>query len=203
MSLIALRACLSGRRQAPGRSEGSKTPPALHRPVLLRRLLPMAPSMVAAVILVAYHLVLLWQRLADMSLLQPAVALRWIVTVALLIGLRRMHAAGLPLVWGRRALAFWLLVLLLHVSFLGPLSEKANLGADWGTSAGLALVLPAAAPLLLLSILVFTCWLAVKGGVPGASPPLRSLTRLSGSLKHPSRRGWLPSLASRPPPAFS
>jgi hypothetical protein len=113
-----------------------------------------------------------------------------------------MNAAGLPLVWGRRALAFWLLVLLLHVSFLGPLSEEANPGEAWETSAGLALVLPAAAPLLLISIWVLTFWLAVKGGAFGASPPLQPLTRSTGNQKHSSRRGWLPSLASRPPPAF-
>ena len=199
MSLIALRARLSGRRHVSRRSSGAASSATVSQ-APLRRLLPVAPSVIAAAILVAYHLVLLWHRLADLSLLQPAVALRWIVTVALLIGLRRMHAAGLPLIWGRRALAFWLFVLLLHVSFLGPLSEEATSGGDWGTSAGLALVLPAAAPLVLSSALVLTCWLVAR--VTGTSSfVLPLLACLTGSREHPSRGGWLPSLSSRPPPA--
>ncbi len=204
MSLIALRArlsglglcgCQSGRVAAPGSASQSATP-------LLRRLLPAAPSVIAASILVAYHLVLLGQRLADLSLFQPAVAFRWLITVALLIGLRRMHASGVPLVCGRRALAFWLLVLLLHVSFLGPLSEEATAGGDWSTSAGLALVLPAMAPLVLLSAIVLTCWLAARFTAT-SSRPLRFLAPLTASFEHPSRGGWLPSLSSRPPPANS
>ena len=202
MSLIALRArlsvlglcgCQSGRVAAPGSASRSATP-------RLRRLLPVAPSVIAVSILVAYHFVLLGQRLADLSLFQPAVALRWLITVALLYALRRMHAAGLPLIWGRRALAFWLLVLLLHVSFLGPLSEEANAGGDWSTSAGLALVLPAMAPLVLMSAIVLTSWLAARFTAT-SSRPLRFLAPLTASLEHPSRGGWLPSLSSRPPPA--
>jgi len=200
MSLIALRARLSGRRHGGCHSSRAASSAAVSQ-TPLRRLLPVAPSVIAAAILVAYHLVLLWQRLADLSLLQPAVALRWIVTVALLIGLRRMHAAGLPLIWGRRALAFWLFVLLLHVSFLGPLSEGATAGGDWGTSAGLELVLPAAAPLVLWSAIVLTCWLVVRATGTSAFP-LPRLACLTGSREHPSRGGWLPSLSSRPPPVF-
>ncbi len=203
MSLIALRARVSGRRHGGSRSGGSvPSVPVSQSPLRLRRLLPVAPSVIAAAILVAYHLVLLWQRLADQSLLQPAVALRWIATVALLIGLRRMHAAGLPLIWGRRALAFWLLVLLLHVSFLGPLSEEAVAGGDWSTSAGLALVLPAAALFVLLSAIILTCRLAARVTV-ASSHPLRFLAVSTASIEHPSRRGRLPSLSSRPPPAYS
>ena len=204
MSLIALRTRLSGWHHASGGPDRSVAPsPALREPLRLRRLLPMAPSVLAAVILVAYHLVLLWHRLADLSLLQPAVALRWIATVALLIGLRRMHAAGLPLVWGRRALAFWLFVLLLHVSFLGPLSEEGALVGDWSGSVSLALVLPAVATQLLLCALILICWVVARGSVSRPPLPLRLLARISTSLEHPSRRGWLPSLASRPPPALS
>lgn len=204
MSLIALRARLTGRypvHRRPGAALAS-TGTVQSTSTRAGRLLLVAPSLIAATILVAYHLVLLWQRLADMSLLQPAVALRWIVTVALLVGLRRMHAAGLPLLWGRRALAFWLLVLLLHVSFLGPLSEEAAAAGDLRASAGLALILPAAAPLTLLFSFFLTCWLAVGASRALSPSPLIPLTSLSGDNKHPHRGGWLPSLASRPPPAL-
>jgi hypothetical protein len=203
MSLIALRARLSGRRHRGSRMDKSVSSASGALPNLrLRRLLLVAPSVIASAILVAYHLVLLWQRLTDLSLLQPAVAVRWIVTVGLLIGLRRMQAAGLPLLWGRRALAFWLLVLLLHVSFLGPLSTEASARGEWSSNAGLALVLPAAAPLVLLSTILLTCWLVARTTVT-SSRPLRWLVLSIASCEHPSRGGWLPSLASRPPPAFS
>lgn len=203
MSLIALRARLSGRCHRGSRMDKSVSSASGAQPNLrLRRLLLVAPSVIASAILVAYHLVLLWQRLTDLSLLQPAVAVRWIVTVGLLIGLRRMQAAGLPLLWGRRALAFWLLVLLLHVSFLGPLSTEASAWGEWSTSAGLALILPAAVPLVLLSTILLTCWLAARVAVT-SSCPVQLLARAIASPVHPSRRGWLPSHSSRPPPAFS
>jgi hypothetical protein len=166
------------------------------------RLLPGAPSAVAAIILVVYHLILLVQRLADLSLLQPAVALRWLITVALLMGLRRMHAAGVPMIWGRRALAFWLLVLLMHVSFLGPLSDDTGTTKDQRSEVSLALILPATVPVALLLTLVVIRWLAVRGGSTNPAA-LRPLELLNVELEHPSRGGWLPSLASRPPPALS
>ena len=107
MSLIALRARLSGRRQGGSRMGRSALSAPDARPhQALRRLLPVAPSVIAAVILVGYHLVLLWHRLTDLSLLQPAVAVRWIVTVGLLIGLRRMQVTGLPLLWGEERWPF-------------------------------------------------------------------------------------------------
>jgi hypothetical protein len=203
MSLITLRASLSGRHTRHRPAGRTVAPNGTLRSAArrLRRLLPVAPSLIAAAILVAYHLVLLWHRLADMSLLQPAVALRWVATVALLIGLRRMHAAGVPLIWGRRALAFWLFVLLLHVSFLGPLSEEAAATGESRASAGLALILPAAAPLTLFFTFFLTCWLAARASKTPSAPPLNPLTSHSGREKHPRREGWLPSLASRPPPA--
>lgn len=64
--------------------------------------------------LLGFHARLLVERLADGSLGQPAVALQWAAALALLAWLAWSHRRGASLLAGRRALAFWVLVLLLH-----------------------------------------------------------------------------------------
>jgi hypothetical protein len=66
--------------------------------------------------LLGFHAVLLWRRIADASIQDPAVLARWIGS-ALLLGAvitARRYAMGR---WSRRncTFAFWILVLLLHV----------------------------------------------------------------------------------------
>lgn len=64
--------------------------------------------------LVLLHLGLLWSRLEDLSLWRPEVALRWLGAL-LLVGAGALHhRRGHSLLRGRGALAFWILVLLLH-----------------------------------------------------------------------------------------
>ncbi|HSM51470.1 MAG TPA: hypothetical protein VLA75_08720, partial [Thermoanaerobaculia bacterium] len=64
--------------------------------------------------LVLLHLGLLWSRLEDLSLWRPEVALRWLGAL-LLVGAGALHHhRGHSLLRGRGALAFWVLVLLLH-----------------------------------------------------------------------------------------
>jgi hypothetical protein len=70
---------------------------------------------VAGAALALFHAGLLAGRLADASIVEPRVGLRW-ATAALLGALAltfRRH--GLPLARGRSGLVFWLLALLLHV----------------------------------------------------------------------------------------
>lgn len=63
---------------------------------------------------VLFHGWLLWQRITDLTLLEPLVALSWGLAALVLVGFVRLRRAGVPLFRGRRALAMWLLVLLLH-----------------------------------------------------------------------------------------
>lgn len=165
-----------------------------------------APSRVRQVLglasvgfLIAYHAVLLWERLADSTLFEPIPAIRWLATVALIALLVRLHRKGVSLLRGRGALVLWLLVLLLHASFWGPLADPTMSCEEWG-GPGLLLALPA------LTIIL-----------GGESRSLRRLlVRLLSDAKScgltaigwlPRRQSFavtvesLPALACRPPPA--
>ncbi len=163
-----------------------------------RPLLAVIAGPVLVALLVIYHAVLLWQRVADLTLLEPVVAVRWLATIFLLLGLFRLRHRGVPLVWGRKALAFWLLVLLLHVSFYGPLAEGVEASTDI-QRAGLMLALPAT---VIGVTLAAACLVLLAGflGVPPARPA--STFSLLDAPGGPSLlAGWTLQLASRPPPA--
>jgi len=83
----------------------------------------LATTGIAAVAgLVAFHLYLFWQQLADGSLLDASLALRWVLGGLLTAGLVAFKRAGVPLLWGRRALVLWLLVAFLHWGHASPVA---------------------------------------------------------------------------------
>ena len=167
----------------------------------VRRLLISASATLAILGLTAFHGILLWQRVLDLSLLKPIPAIRWLATAALIVGLYRLHHRGVSLVRGRGAVVLWLLVLLLHVSFAGPLADPSS-PCHGLTGSEFLLALPAITVVLGL---VF--------------PPVRKL--LARALKRAERftlpaddfevdtqsfvvrAGNLLVLACRPPPALS
>ncbi len=149
--------------------------------------------------LVLFHLLLLWQRVLDQTLFEPVPALRWLATLVVVLALYRLHRRGLSLVRGRGALVFWLLVLLLHASFWGPLAE-AQTRDDSLSGQALLLALPA------IGVSLGMVWSAMR----------RILTRLFGLVRPAADRliavldlerqalpdgGPLPILACRPPPS--
>ncbi len=143
---------------------------------------------VAAAVLVVYHAALFWDRVASLTLLDPAVALRWGVAAALAFGLVRMRRAGVPLLAGRRALIVWTLVALLHASMAPGAGAVAATLAE--TDAGLWLALS-------LSTLV-----ALFGTAAGASlsrPPCGTPGRLVPATPA-FRAACLAPLSPRPPP---
>lgn len=104
----------------------------------------------AALALLAFHARLLLERLADGTLGDPAVALQWAAAAAVLAWLVRSRRRGASLLAGRRALTFWVLVLLLHAVPAMPGGADA-LQADGGPVllvAPLGLALAGAAALL-------------------------------------------------------
>jgi hypothetical protein len=138
---------------------------------------------VAGAALVGFHLGLLWLRLAEGTLWSPAVAARWAAAFVLCVTLVVLRRAGIPLLWGRKALVFWLLVLVLHATSGAPAPD-----AD-------LLTLPVAATTALCTLL-----LVLRLPLPspsGPSLPGRSLVR---SVARRRRRAWLRLDVPRPPP---
>ena len=64
--------------------------------------------------LVAFHIALFAVQAGAGRLVEPALAVKWGVSVLLCVALLGLKRSGVPLLWGRRALAVWLLAGLLH-----------------------------------------------------------------------------------------
>jgi hypothetical protein len=152
----------------------------------------------ATVALVAFHVWLLRAHLVSGQFLEPAVAARWIGAVLILVAFCALHRRGVPLLWGRRAIVLWLLVILLHVSASRPSSIQIR---D-------ALALPAAAAttalptglLPLLTGLGLALLAARRRREAGALGAIRAAP--AGIAPVPSTRtGAVVELSSRPPPA--
>lgn len=150
-------------------------------------------------LLVAFHAILFWERLANSTLFEPVPAIRWLATVALVAVLYRLHRNGISLLRGRGALVFWLLVLLLHVSFWGPLADPSSTGEGW-SGPGLLLALPALTIILGSTAVPLRRLLARLLGGPKPCD-LISFGRQVESQSFAQRAGFLPSLACRAPPA--
>ncbi len=140
--------------------------------------------------LVLLHAGLLWRRLADGTLLDPHVAAQWVATTLLVAGALVLRRRGGSWVRGRRAAAFWILLLLLH----GLVALPGGPGF-----AGLLLAEPwlVAAPLGTTLIVVLLVSLRLFG--PARRPAAQaSLVQPAGVV-----RLWRPLAAEapRPPPA--
>lgn len=76
-------------------------------------------ALVAGALLGLFHVWLLGNQLWTGQLAQFDVVLRWLVAAALVAGLVALRRRGLPMVFGRQAVAMWLLAALLHGPALG------------------------------------------------------------------------------------
>ena len=142
----------------------------------------------ATAALTGFHLVLFVGRLRDLSILQPGVAVQWAGAALLLAFLAYLKGQGVSLLRGRSALAFWLLVLLLHVVPHVPAPA-----ADGGSEVLLALP---------------SVWMAVAIGllrlvrsprpVAPAAPP--AVGRWREPPYRPLQAGFRSALFARPPP---
>ena len=151
-----------------------------------------ALGLVAVASLVLLHLSILWVRITQGRLGEPAVALRWAAAAVLLVALLALRRRGVPLLWGRRALVFWMLVLLLHAGTSVPLDTGTRVAPEQ-----LLFVAPAAvAPAGLLLVLLVT---PLAGTAPAG--PAVALAHGAAGAVLARRRGFRLALASRPPPA--
>jgi hypothetical protein len=89
-----------------------------------------ATAAVSALALIVFHAALLWNQIGDGRVLDPIVAVRWGVGAVLLGALAGLRRAGVPVLWGRRALGVWVLVAVMHVTAV----PAPDLGALTGTA---------------------------------------------------------------------
>lgn len=126
-----------------------------------------------------------------MTLLEPAVALRWGTAVLLLLSLVRLRQAGGSLVRGREALVIWTLVALLHAGITPA-------GGAWAATlseaeAGLWLALP-------LAFATALAW-AASGAAAARPAPFRASPLRCGPPARYFLRAIYPEILSpRPPP---
>jgi len=156
------------------------------------RQLSMAAGMLLSAVLVFFHALLLWTRISDLSIFQPLVAIEWIAGVLLLLALRHLRRNGVPLLRGRKALAFWLLVLLVHLIAAPP-------GVEWlAEPGGLLLALPVTWLLVRAIASAIALW---TRHVHQLVTPL-VVNRHRGSPPRPAstRSGYPVQLFARPPP---
>jgi hypothetical protein len=85
----------------------------------------------AAAVLIVFHTWLLWTQATLGTLLDPDVAFRWALAGLVLAAFWALRRLGVPLLWGRRAVVLWVLVIVIHAH------------AVW---TGDAMALPAAVP---------------------------------------------------------
>ncbi len=97
----------------------------------------------AAAALVLFHARLLIERIADLSLFDPAIVPRWLVTGLLVAGFAQLRQRKRSLVRSREAFALWTLVLLLHATIAlvpaAPLPVAGEATLAWLCPLGLAL----------------------------------------------------------------
>ena len=139
---------------------------------------------VAVGTLAVFHGWLLWRRLTEGAIGEPAVALRWLAGLALLTALLAGRRLGVSLTRGRKAVTFWLLVLVLHSS-AGLVGERFCASPDAAGEPGLLFVLPAT--------------VSMSGIVLGLFAPLW-FRRSARSTDRPARTDFLPAPAAGPVP---
>lgn len=161
------------------------------------RLVRGAPSFIGTacvVVLLAFHAWLFLGRAAAGQLVEPAHALRWSAAGLLLLALLVLRRLRVPLLWGRKAAVFWLLVALAHSNVIQPTTPREADGGslDW------VLALPAvAAPLLLVLVLG-----AGGGRFRRRSPAARpSFASFAADRLGPGAAVFLLQHSPRPPPA--
>lgn len=159
-----------------------------------RRLLALLGT-AAGIALVVFHIGLLWRRLADLTILDPFVALRWAGAVLLTLTMLRFRGAGVSLLRGRRAAVLWTLVLFLHAVVPGPAAAHTPAIAE---AAQELLFATQVAVVLLVAIALLTGVRRARKAKPRLRVRGLALADPAGLLGS----ALVPQLASRPPPVL-
>jgi len=74
-------------------------------------------------LLVAFHVWLFGSQLWDGQLVDLALGVRWLIAAGLVAALANLRRRGLSVVWGRHAVALWVLAALLMVALAAVLDQ--------------------------------------------------------------------------------
>lgn len=142
----------------------------------------------------AFHVWLLGHQAWTGQLSDPGTIGRWVLGAALIGGLVALRRRGLPLLFGRQAVAMWLLAAVLH----GPaLANDFDGFATPVSTEAVATVAQAAATIAAVGLTL----LAVAGLLGAVAAPLAGLALAEGSRVAPaSPVGWSLRFLPRPPP---
>ncbi len=156
--------------------------------VMVRKVLTAAGALLAG-----FHVWLFVSQLGDGRLADVSVLARWAVAAGLGVALWYLRRQNVPLFWGRKAVAVWLLAAVLH----GPSLTDRLAAVDTSASADLAAVM--------LQVSAGAAWLTLL--------VIAAVTLRRASLARPSLRLVAPQaplsihrlcstlVAPRPPPA--
>jgi hypothetical protein len=148
----------------------------------------------AGVLLAGFHVWLFVSQLGDGRLADASVLARWGVAACLGVALWYLRRQGAPLVWGRKAVAVWLLAVLLHAPSLPDRIATVDTNASADLAAAMLQVTAGAAWLTLLALT------AVALRRRAANVGVWIQLPRPAALPWVTRLGSTP-LAARPPPA--
>lgn len=151
-------------------------------------------ALVLGALLGAFHLWLLGHQAWTGQLSDPATIGRWVLAAALIAGLAGLRRRGLPMLFGRQAVAMWLLAALLH----GPALANDHDGfATPAVPEAVATVAQAAAAIAALGLALLALGtLAGALAVPASALVVAAVPRVGAA----SPVGWSLSFLPRPPP---
>lgn len=150
----------------------------------------------AVAVLTAFHAWLFWVHATTGRLLDPATAFRWFAGALILCGFVAMRRLGGPLLWGRKALVFWLLVVLLHCSAVGAELNGPAAGMIPESVSVLVVQIATAAPGVLLGLGLLSLLARRHGARPRALP----LAAVRGFACGTPLAGHVFRFSPRPPP---
>lgn len=151
-------------------------------------------ALAAGALLAAFHVWLLAVQVWSGYAAQPDVLLRWLVAGALVAGLVSIGRRGQPVVFGREAVAVWLLAALLHGPALANDLDGFATPSMPEAAVGLA---QSASTLAALGLVLLTLW--IRQTRPGPIPRVVAFAPFPltpPALVAASGLGFLP----RPPP---
>jgi hypothetical protein len=165
------------------------------------RLALSASIALSALALMVFHLALFWDQIGDGRLLDPAVAARWGMSALLLVALTALRRAGVPMLWGRRALVVWVLVALLHWTAM-PAGDIDGLTEGGAQATQVVVDLPiGVAAVLLLAASLMLLFLLGGRAMPRAGRTLRARWFAAAGVHAAILSLHLASRA--PPPVFA